>query len=412
MSVSLRLPLIAGTAAALTAGAVVVTPAGHPERLLEALASTSSAQVSLTAFANPFNALLATAELAQNYTLGAYYNGGDAPTAGAGEANWPYAGFDQVGGDVLNYQLYNDPALGYYNWVGTAPNNVDNASPVIRQLEVNWSSYGNAVFSGLIDAATAVSTGVWDYPAALVDAAQLALAGQFTQAIGVLIDAVVTPAAAAAQSLFDAGAYIVSNVAARLGTVIQQLPQIIRTFTGWAVGGAALLAERTASIASTWLSQLAQLDIEGAWNTAVNGWLGPEGLPGLALNLSMGAGVQTGAIVNPTTDIATNFVPSLRTATLAAVWSTAAALQTSAPGSSAARSAAATPVEAEAASPVTAVAEAAGSATEAAEPAAEGSASTTPAIESRGAAATRKDGASSARTAHHPRAKRATAAAE
>ena len=46
------------------------------------------------------------------------------------------------------------------------------------------------------------------------------------------------------------------------------------------------------------------------------------------LNLTTGAGVQTGPILNPETDVPGNFVPSWRTSFQAAVWSIADALQT------------------------------------------------------------------------------------
>jgi hypothetical protein len=84
---------------------------------------------------------------------------------------------------------------------------------------------------------------------------------------------------------------------------------------------------KQAEITQAVLSNLASLNVEGAWNAAVEGLLGPSGTPGLALNLSIGAGVQTGAIESEA-DIPTNFVPSLRTAAQAGVWSLQNALST------------------------------------------------------------------------------------
>lgn len=447
MIVSLRLPLIAGTVAAVSAGAVAVAPAGHPERLAQALAAPFSAPVALTSLANPFDQLLGTLDVAQNYLFGSFYNGGDAPTPGAGEANWTLAGFDQAGGDVLNFLLAQEKPLGFNNFVGNVPNTVANASPIVQQLQINLSGYLNTGLTGLIGAGAAVSTGVWEYPAALISAAELALQGEITQAIGVLVDAVVVPATAAAGSLIAAGAEIGGAVIARLGAVIAAVPQIVTTFAGWALGGTALLAERTAGIATTWFSQLAALDLEGAWNTAVEGLLGPSGLPGLALNLAMGAGVQTGPILNPVTDIAGNFVPSLRTGVNGAVWSVQDAMTAIAPPVAQARSAAAVPaveaapdvpaveavavaaapaVAAELVNPRTAVAQAAeaqagqaqtgGADTAAADAGSQPTAATAAATSaasaattSRGsAAANRKSGVSAVRDARNPRAQRAS----
>ena len=397
MSASLRLPLVAGTAVAVVAGAVAV-PAGHPERLAQALAS-STAQVSLTAWHNPVTQLLGSLEMLQNYGFGAYYNGANAPTPGAGEANWPFAGMDQTGGDLLNNLLYTQPSLGDNNFVGNFPNTTANANPLIQQLQINLSGYLNAGLSGLIGAGAAISSGVWNYPAALLNAAQLALQGQFAQALGVLVDAVVVPATAAMDSLLTAGATIGGNIIARLGAVIAAVPQIVTKFVGWAIGGTGLLAEKSAGIFTTWIGKVSSLDFEGAWNTAVDGLLGPSGLPGTAMNLSIGAGIQTGPITGPG-DIADNFVPSLRTAVNSAVWTVQGAMSTSAPLAASARSAAAAPA-AEIASPRAEVTEA--KAGESAAPAEDAPA---------GARSTRKDTASSSRDAGHRGVKRVAAAAE
>ena len=329
MQISARSHLIAGTAAAVGA-AVVIAPVAQGHLGVSAPAMPSSATVALAAFSNPIVQLLGTADLAQTYALATFYNGGDAPTPGAGEANWPYAGMDQTGGDALNYALYNNAALGFYSFVGSAPQNINMATPIIRQLETNIAGNLNVALGGLIQAGVALSNGVWDYPQALVSAAQLALAGQFSEAFSVLVGAVVTPIQSAANSLISAGTYIVSNVVARLGAVVAALPQIVTTYAGAVAGTAALTTEKIAEIAQTWVSNVVSGNWEGAWNTAVNGYLGPSGLPGLTLNLTLGAGVQTGPIVDPATDIATNFIPSFRTAGQAAVWSIADALATQA----------------------------------------------------------------------------------
>ena len=52
-------------------------------------------------------------------------------------------------------------------------------------------------------------------------------------------------------------------------------------------------------------------NVEGAWNAAVAGLLGPTGVPGSIVNLTLGAGVQIGD-VNGSATYNTNFVPSVR----------------------------------------------------------------------------------------------------
>ncbi len=326
---TLRTPLTAITVAAVTAASAISAPAHSANRVLAALAVPSSTQVALTAWQNPIVALLDSGELAENYVFGSYYNGGDVPTPGAGEANWPYAGFDQTGGDLLNYLLYNTPELGNYFYVGFLENLIAEAYlPAVQQLQLNVVDYVSVVLSGLNLAARNLAVGVWDLPAAAVDAVQLAVAGQFPEALTVISDAIISPIVAAGQSVLDAGNYVLSNVAARASAVIAALPQILTTFAGSVIGGVPIVAQQAIAIVTGVVSSLSTLNFEGAWNTAVDGLLGPSGIQGTLLNLITGAGVQTGPILNPQTDIPTNFVPSFRTAVQATQWTLRGALET------------------------------------------------------------------------------------
>ena len=429
MTVSLRRPLVAGTVAAVSATAVAVMPVVTPERLAQAL-GTSTSQVSLAAWHNPIEQLLGSLEVGQNYLFGAYFAGGDAPTPGAGVANWPFAGFGQTGGDLLNYLLHTQDSLGYYGYVGTLPNNTLNAAPISRQLQINWFDYINIGLDGLIGAGAAISAGVWNYPAELFAAAELALQGDLEAALAVLVDAVVLPATAAVASLVGAGVYIAENVVARLGAVIAGLPRILTSFVGTAVGGATILATQSIDLATSWLANVASLDLEGAWNTAIDGLLGPSGLPGTVLNLLTGAGIQTGPITGPQ-DVAGNFVPSVRTSLLGALWTTASALATvpaaAAAAPEAGRAVAPAAAAVEVASPRAAVAEAQTAEAQTAEVQtaesadsdaaasdigsdASAAAAEAPAAGRGGATAGAKSSASSSRAEQGPRAKRTASA--
>lgn len=321
---TLRTHLIAGAAVVATAGAMTLAPVAAQQ---QAIHIPTVMPVSLAAFDNPFNAIIATATMAQNYIFGAYYNGGDVPTPGAGAENWTDAGFDQTGGDLLNSLLYTQTSLGFYTFVGTNAQGIWDNSPVTDQLGINISDYVNVGLDGVAGAATAISTGVWNFPSAVVDAVQLALGGDFGAAISALGAAILNPITAAGESLLAAGSYVLANVINRAGAALAVLPQILTTYAAAAAGGADLLAVKQAEITQAVLSNLVSLNFEGAWNAAVEGLLGPTGTPGLALNLSIGAGVQIGPIESEA-DIPTNFVPSLRTAAQAATWSLQNALST------------------------------------------------------------------------------------
>lgn len=367
MLISLRSQFIAGTAAFLGASSVAV--AGVQQQL--PVLPMPSASVALSALSNPIEQLLGVLEQGQNYIFGTYYF--DAPTPGAGELNWPFAGFDQTGGDVLNALLANEASLGFYNNVGLLAQNVTDAGPVIRQLEVNLFNYINVGISGLTGSIAALSAGVWDFPAAALEAFQLAIGGQIGEAITVLTDAVIAPITTAGEALIATGGYILTDFVAKTVAVISAIPLIAATAVTAGIGGATVLAEKTVEIATTWITKLSSGDWEGAWNTAVDGIFGPSGLPGLVLNLTTGAGVQTGPIVDPETDIPANFVPSARTVFQSGYWNVAEALTATAPA------AAASPAEAVSAPKAAAALEAADAAVEA--PAMEAPAVEAPAVE-------------------------------
>lgn len=322
MQISLRSHLVAGVAAVIGAGIVTVPPAAHVSAL------PVSAEVALAGFDNPIEELIGTVQLVQSYLLASYYNGADAPAPGAGEANWPYAGMDQTGGSVLNYLLAQRKDLGLYHNVGLIPEIVNTHQPIITQITTNLLGYLNTVLTGVTGAGTAAAAGVWNFPEAAIDATKLALNGQLQEALTVLTDAIFTPIGTAAKDLFGAVAEVAQSVVAHLVAVVKVIPTNLTLFGGWLVGGGTYLVKDAVAIGQQWLQDLGSANFEGAWNTAVNGLLGPSGLPGAAFNVSLGAGIQTGPILNPQTDIKTNFIPSLRTAIQGTLWNTQEALTT------------------------------------------------------------------------------------
>ena len=277
---TLRTPLAAGAIAVIGAAAVITAPPDTAPRIHDALGAPSTAEVALAAWQNPFVALLDSGEMAENYVFGGYYNGADAPTPGAGEANWPAAGFDQTGGDVLNYLLTQQPALGNYFYVGFLENFAAGAYlPALQQWQINVEDNISVVLSGLNRAARDLATGQW---------------------------------AEAGETVREAFATVLANTAARTKALVAALPQILKTFAGAVIGGTQFLAAKTAAVVKEVVASLSTGNIEGAWNAAVDGTLGPSGITGALLNLNTGAGVQTGPILNPANDIPANFVPSVQ----------------------------------------------------------------------------------------------------
>lgn len=318
MQISLRSQMIAGTAAVVGASAVALTPIA-PAMNLPALHAPSFAQVALTGFDSPVTELLNTTVMATNYLFSSA-----SPTSSAG--NWPYADFGTAlgGGPYLPAAL-GLSALGGYSAVGLLPQFIDDAG-------YNGSDYLQVATTGLYGAAYSLSEGVWNFPGEVITAA-----GQFftdpAAAIQTLVDAVVVPLFQAGTYLLASGGYIATGIVTRASALLASLPDILTGLVSTAIGIPTVLVGKTIDIATSIVTNLLSLNLEGAWNATVDGLLGPSGLPGTLLNLTVGAGVQTGPITTPS-GIAANFVPSVRTAVQSLVKTVAGDLATPVPSSS------------------------------------------------------------------------------
>ena len=394
MQLSLRSQMIAGTTALVGASAIALTPVA-PAVNLPALQAPSLANVSLAAFDSPITALLNTSVMATNY-LFSNANPADA-------AQWPFAQFGTFWGTPMstppNYPVLpaalGNAALGGYSSVGLIPQIIDDALPIISQLGYNGTDYLQVASSSLYGAAYSISEGIWNIPSEVYAAVGELFGGDPGAAIQTLIDAVVVPVFTAGSFLLAGGSYIASGLIARAGALLSTIPELLVGLVGTAVGIPTALIGKTVDIVGGVVTSLLSFDLEGAWNGVVNGLLGPEGLPGTILNLTIGAGVQTGPSAGLTPEaIASAFAPSLRTAVQAVVKTVAGALATPVPASAAtvspaaARSAVAAPAAAVEAAPAAEAAageaEAAPSAATAREAAVEATApeATAPAAES------------------------------
>lgn len=387
MQLSLRSQMIAGTTALVGASAIALTPVA-PAVNLPALQAPSLANVSLAAFDSPITALLNTSVMATNY-LFSNANPADA-------AQWPFAQFGTFwGGLPALPAALGLPQLGGYSSVGLIPQIIDDGLPIISELGWNGTDYLQVASSSLYGAAYSISEGIWDIPAEVYAAVGELLGGDPAAAIQTLINAVVVPVYTAGSFLLAGGSYIASGLITRAGALLASIPEILGGLVTTAIGIPTALIGKTVEIVTDVAGSLLSFDLEGAWNGVVNGLLGPEGLPGTILNLTIGAGVQTGPIDALTPEaIAANFAPSLRTAvqsvvkTVAGALATPVALSAATVSPAAARSAVAAPAAAVEAAPAAEAAageaEAAPSAATAREAAVEATApeATAPAAES------------------------------
>jgi len=293
MQISLRSQLVAGTAAIVGASAIAMTPVMGAQLSLPSVQVPSAVAVTLTGLDSPISELLATLELANTYLLNATLN----PTpANPLDSPWAFAGFG-AGIPVFPTALA-APEAGGYTSVGLLPQIIDDALPIISQLGYNGSDYLNVTGDALFGAGIGLSEGIWN-------AAGAALTLDFAGAIDDLLAGINT----AGTLLLGAGIYVLSNVVAKAEAVINSLVAGIPTLLGVGLAQAGVVFNRVVEVVT---DTFAATSFEDGWNAAVDGIFGPSGVPGTILNLTIGAGVQTGPIANPG-EIAANFVPSTRT---------------------------------------------------------------------------------------------------
>jgi len=298
VQISLRSHLIAGTAAVVGAGAIAMNPVVGAQLSLPSVAVPSVASVALAGLDSPITELLSTVILGSQYLFNTTAN----PLLAA---SWPYAGFGQ-GIPVFPAALAS-PAAGGYSQVGLVPQIIADHLPAISQLGINGSQYLAASAAGLVGAGILVNEGVWN-------AAGELLTLNISGAISTLISSV----QAAGSLALASGAYVLGGVVARAEAVVNYLVAEVPTLIGATVGQITAVVNSAVAVVTNTVAAIGGGNFEGAYNAVVDGLLGPSGVPGTLLNLTIGAGVQTAPIAtfNPQTGAytpTTAFVPSVRT---------------------------------------------------------------------------------------------------
>ncbi len=257
-TIALRTPLLAAaaaTAAAISAGAVAPAP-----------------QVALAAFDSPLNQLLATVAYVNNDL----WNGSDI----FGDFQWePYQGL--------------------------VPETIFTALPIVSQLGYNGSAYIGGAVDALITSAQILDTAVWNLPAALVTAAQQAIGGDIPGAITTLTNATIVPLQDAVFYTYSTISGVVSTVIGNLTAVAAVIPGIVQGLATTVVGGAQAVITAAVNIATQTVGALSTGNIDTAWNTVVDGLLGPVGadgtvessIAGVLENMTLGPGL--GPLGNP-----------------------------------------------------------------------------------------------------------------
>ena len=333
MQISLRSQMIAGTAAIVGASAIAMTPVMATPLTLPSVSIPAAAQVAMAAFSSPLAQLSETLELINLYT----FDGVSDPTD---VTSWPFANFGtEFGTPLANIPGIIPSVLGPFDAttnpfgsdlitsVGVVPQFIDYALPIISQLGYNGSQYLNVTLAALAASGVAIGQGIWTAVGQLLT---LDIGG----AVTTISDAINT----VGTTLLGAGGYVLQSVLANAQAVGAVVLGDLPTLIGAVVAQVGVVVAKSVAIVQDTFGALTTLNIEGAWNAVVDGLLGPSGIPGTILNLTLGEGVQVAAI-GSAADIPTSFVPSDRVLAQGAIVAVADALTTAPPPVAALKSA-------------------------------------------------------------------------
>jgi hypothetical protein len=301
MQISIRSQLIAGTAAVVGASAIAMTPVTQANLALPDLHLPSVAPVSLTGFDSPLSELIGTFNSFNQWMVSA----ADTPLS-----------YVALGGFVDPVVAAATAAAFNFNSVGLLPQVINDHMPILTQVGLNGAASLESTLNASTTMGLIASEALWNLPGAYIDATRQALSGDIPGAIATLQSAIVTPFVEAGQVALANGNYLLDNAVARGTALLSAVPDLFNLVVQSSIGQAQVLATSFSTVVQNVITGLAAGNAEQAWNAAVDGFFGPNGLPGTFLNLTVGAGVQTPSGV----------VPSIRGEIQAAVHGVADAL--------------------------------------------------------------------------------------
>ena len=213
--------------------------------------------------------------------------------------------------------------------VGLFPQIIFDALPVVRTLGINGSAYLLTTLNALTITGQTLSEAVWNFPEAVIDSIT-------SQSLAPIVNAILGPIDTIGNTLLDAGRYVLTGVLTRAGAVLSGIPNLLSTVVQSAIGQLRTLVNTALYVGQ---SVIDAGSIEGAWNAAVDGLLGPgtafnflpppgggvgptfkPSIPGALINLTLGLGQPLDPTAAPTSCPGCNpFVSSVRTLVSGAV---------------------------------------------------------------------------------------------
>lgn len=277
MQLSVRSQLIAGVAA-LGATAMVAGPVAQPDLLPSV--RTISGEVRLAALADPVSVLFATLAV----TGANIFDQSALPEPA--DLFWP----DQFYDFTVDP---NRPFLFAPRYVGMIPDGLNLLSTGgLEAVLTNWSGYVNAGIYGVTALVGGVSSAIFNTPFALVTAAGYLAAGRPDLAIAELQSQILAPLQKALGGPLAAIGYLLDNVVTNAQTLITNaIPGLLTNVIATVSQGGLYLLQSALVTARTVVTDLASLQFGDAWNAAVNGLLGPDGVLGQIEQLTLGIGI-------------------------------------------------------------------------------------------------------------------------
>lgn len=319
MEISLRSQMAAGVAVA-GAAAIAVTPIVQQD-MVQSLRQVA-ADVQLT-WVNPVSELARSLNLGTDYLFATdtgpfpFLQGqvlrviqqepSEHPTLyviGQG-ATAPLGWIPQLlGGWTYTTKIYEDeagtqPAPPPFDTVTTTP---IGGFPLASAVGTNLSGYIDAAVRGLSGLVSGVGAAAFAVPFAAVQIVADLIGGQ-TPDLQAILDEIVAPITDGLETAVAAATYLLTTITTRITTALPLLPAVGIALAQQAFGSAVYLGTELATTFGDAIGNLP--DVELAFDTVVNGLVGPTGFVGDVVELTVGRGVATGDSANP-------FIPSVR----------------------------------------------------------------------------------------------------
>ncbi len=269
MQISLRSQMVAGVAA-LGATAVAITPIVQPDLLPST--QRVAAAFELAAFRNPITAI---GSVIQDINTDIFNNAATNYYIPQQAADFPF---------ILDF------APGYE---GIIPDAVGNLSfGALASVVQNLSGYAWAGIRSAGVVGAGVAAAAFNAPFALVTAAGQFIGGDPAGALETLVTEIIGPLQQGVQGALEGVGYIVDNLIYNVQYMLTSaVPVTLSNVINQVVAAGSYVLQKAIATVGAIVGNISAGNLEGAWNAAVDGFLGRQGTLGQIEQLTIGAGI-------------------------------------------------------------------------------------------------------------------------